>query len=406
MRLSIPSFSIKSLLYAGFVFAGYFKADPRLDWVRVDVTLLLGFLVAMTCIFSLSRANLLISRRAVEVAGLFALLAIPMLWAPPTSEYGVVKVARLFSITFLAILAPIILIRRPKDALSFINAFLIVGLILAFDALITGRTASEYEGAQLVASGSGPIALGRAAGQALVITVIAMATRSMNVVLGTAFAVVLAMALISSGSRGPLLAAAIAAIAVSIFSKTRERPLWIRRLAAAAIVLAVAMFVFSAAPKLARERIDYLVSGELGTSERARLSLYDLSLEIIAQNPQGVGWGGFADYHNIHIYSHNLLLEVAVEAGLGVAILFAIWIVRMIRLARANASGRAGQTLFALTIFFFINAMVSGDINDNRPLFTAFGGVLAIAAFEHRRRSRARPPVEPAARTRLEEARL
>jgi hypothetical protein len=37
-----------------------------------------------------------------------------------------------------------------------------------------------------------------------------------------------------------------------------------------------------------------------------------------------------------------------------------------------------GRVVFAGTVFYLINAMVSGDLNDNRPLFMFVGSALML----------------------------
>jgi len=61
----------------------------------------------------------------------------------------------------------------------------------------------------------------------------------------------------------------------------------------------------------------------------SRLDYWKLSLEIIKDNPViGVGIGGFSSYHKVEVYSHNILLEFAVEGGVvGLIVLCSLFVI-------------------------------------------------------------------------------
>jgi hypothetical protein len=119
--------------------------------------------------------------------------------------------------------------------------------------------------------------------------------------------------------------------------------------------------------------------------------MYATALGLTLQNPFGLGLGGFERYALLDLrYPHNMLLEVGCEMGwlplLGLLILIAASLVCMVRVLRREYSW---QTLFLATVLLnsLLNAMVSGDLNDNRLFFAT-----VLLPFVHRRVQRREAP--------------
>jgi O-antigen ligase len=101
------------------------------------------------------------------------------------------------------------------------------------------------------------------------------------------------------------------------------------------------------------------------------------ALRYSRSEPGGLGWGAFTQLpisgNSEDRYPHNLWIELALEAGwLASLATLAITLVAFVRaVAFAQSSdGVAGGALAALLLFGMTNASVSGDVNDNRTLFT------------------------------------
>jgi F0F1-type ATP synthase membrane subunit a len=75
-------------------------------------------------------------------------------------------------------------------------------------------------------------------------------------------------------------------------------------------------------------------------------------------------------------YPHNLLAETTLESGwlCGATTLVVLAAALAAGWARARRPG--GRVVFAGTVFYLVNALVSGDLNDNRPLFMFVGSAL------------------------------
>jgi O-antigen ligase len=106
--------------------------------------------------------------------------------------------------------------------------------------------------------------------------------------------------------------------------------------------------------------------------------LYDLAWHLGLSHPIGLGWGGYANYAPANLeYPHDIVLEVFAEAGWLAAASLVLWIGYVWARARRRANDFEGMASLAVLTFMLMNALVSGDINDNRTFFLAIG--LAIA---------------------------
>lgn len=375
----------RMLLLLLFLLAGYFKADPRLAWLPFDLTLAAGAGAAAMATISFFRFGPPPVMPTALLFGLFAVYAIPLAWTDFTPE-AEDKVARLFTLTLAAPVFALLLVRSPDDTRRFMNCIVLAGLIMAVDAVLAFPDASLQP---VIAFSSNTIALGRATGSALIWVFIAALVGRLKVLLALPLIGLCAVALASSGSRGPALTTmGIVVVVVLIAGKG-----W-RRIAMGTIVALALGAAAWLAPDVAVERIGAFLGGSLGHSESLRLEAYQESVRVVAENPLGVGWASFGSYVGIFYeaarqYPHNLLLEVAVEAGwLAGAATVAVLSWALLRAFR-NRGNAEGLGVFALLAFLTANAMVSGDVNDNRVLL-AF---VAIAlAGSHRLR-------EPAAKT-------
>src|SRR3546814_9812835 len=72
----------------------------------------------------------------------------------------------------------------------------------------------------------------------------------------------------------------------------------------------------------ALRRLTNLLAGEFGNSESSRLAIWHQTIDVIATSPLGVGWGKLTEHvqvvhaeGNLLLHPHNIILEIAVEAG-------------------------------------------------------------------------------------------
>ena len=117
-------------------------------------------------------------------------------------------------------------------------------------------------------------------------------------------------------------------------------------------------------------------SGDLGASANARVENFDVAWRMFEERPiAGYGIGSFPVYYNGNdetMYPHNILLEVASELGiLGLSLLLILFAVSLRNILRSKSTYKT--VIQAGSMFLFLNSLVSGDLGDNRILFTFLG---------------------------------
>lgn len=116
-----------------------------------------------------------------------------------------------------------------------------------------------------------------------------------------------------------------------------------------------------------------------------RFGFWDSSLHAIDAAPligHGLGSWPIVTPGTIASYPHNIVLEILVELGMAGFVLLVIVGVFGLVSALWTMHGGAhsvGWLMLGLTAFMFANALISGDINDNRYLFAYLGLLVAPA---------------------------
>jgi capsular exopolysaccharide synthesis family protein len=363
-----------ALVTAGFVLSGSFKDLEALAFLPVDATLVLAVVVA-----ALVAAKLISEPvpRAAHIVVFGFLLLIPAAFFTAPTEYGADKELRLFTITFLSMLAPVVLIREWTDVRRHLLALAGVAGVIVAATVVDPRPSSDYAGAPITTGDVGTIGVGTAAAVVIVIATMGLIWGAIpwQVALPTNGAAV--YVLLQSGSRGPLFATVLA-ILVGVFL-VRARPRLGRGLFFVLLAGVGLLVAFSLAPFYSRDRIIDLLTGNTVGSVDNRGRLIEIALHVVNRSPFGVGWGGFqSEAFAAYRYPHNLPIEVLVEAGLLLGGIFVAWLVFCTARAYRATVDFCGGTLFAVLVCVLFEAFVSGDINDNRLTFYVLG--IAVAA--------------------------
>jgi len=389
--------------FALFLFAGYFKADARLVFVqeRIDITLLFLGLSVLVFLYQLIRNsfNLLVPRSFIWSAILFLLLGaifIAGLLHTQSTHYGLDKTMRFIFLTGWAFFGAVFLVTDFLSLKHFSWAVVAISTAMAIDALLSY---SIGQVAFVTAFGSNYIALARATGLGL-LTIVALllpAEQNIGVRFGLWFIATLNLfAVLASGARGPFMALVISLTLLFLLSIHGFPRLKVDRFVFklgfvalfAAIILAVAgQELF---PTLAL-RYQILLT-EVGDSAATRLSFYQVVFDQWAKSPLwGVGTGQFSASvtgEDIRLYPHNIFLELAAETGLFGVLVFTTlvghsFIKGLICLYKRKGSFRIScRYLLVAFCFTLVNAMVSGDVNDNRILFCFIALLVAANRFE------------------------
>lgn len=377
-----------------FLFAGYYKADPRLAFVQrhIDITLLfliLSFLVFFHRALRKSFA-LKISNCFIKVAALFLLLAASLfggLLYTQSWQYGFNKALRFFFLTGWAFFGAGLLVTDILSLGRFSWALVTISTVMAIVALL------DYPGtgkiAFVTALGSNYIGLARACGLGLLtITFFLLPTGKKPLVklsLGI-MATFQLWAMLASGARGPVLSFALSLLLIFVLS-LRLPYLKIDRFALRLGLVTLLTVVALAAvrqelfPTLVY-RVQVLLT-EGGKSVLTRFDLWRSAMKLWMMSPiWGNGTGQFAVAvagADVRLYPHNIVLELGAETGLIGVLIFGIMVgvaflygVRYVFRER-RLSNTVAQYLLVISCFALWNAMVSGDINDNRILFTTLG---------------------------------
>lgn len=360
---------------AVFVSAGAFKGSTLLDWVPFDLTAAGAVATAAVC------AHLLLSDRQPCWKALFAVLVLAAaflpaaIWSPP-SEYATDKVLRLFTLSFLALAAGAIILKDRARATAFLWVLVVLGWVTV--GLATIAPDREAFG-RLVADGGSTINLGRMAGATVIILLAGMLYGRSAWLWPALLSSLPLYALVASGSRGPLLATAIA-VAVLFVLANSGGARRLGRIALLAVVL-IATILIGVLPRVdetALSRIGLLFSADQGASVDARQGMISETAEVLLQYPLGVGWGGLGEVLDPYVYPHNLLLEVGAEGGWIALLALVSVVVAALSTGLAGRTDVARATIAALVVFHLINSLVSGDVNSNRPLFALIGAALAL----------------------------
>jgi len=377
-----------------FLLAGTYKAELVENFhIPVDPTVLLaGLLVLGVLIRALRRGFIAVLPDRRTALG-FCLLAGVMLLSylvTRSGDYGRDKLLRFALLTGLAAFAPFAVVRTREELRCFAGTVVALGMLMPLAGTVTG------EG--LRAFGATHIATGRTVGFGLLAVLYLLLDRprttSMRVAL-VAAAGILGLGLLYSGSRGSMVAlvASLAGFGLVSFGLKKGRRWALAGLAAVAVLLAVVSVAVPAATELMNHRLSQVltdtqtVGAALGRLQRA-----EDAIGLFRSSPLlGVGIGGFDMARGFGDaargdYAHNILLEVACELGLaGLAALFVlIWTglsssVGAMRRSHGRQEFALVTMLFLTMAYFLVNALFSGDLNDNRLLFAAIGLSAALA---------------------------
>lgn len=376
------------------VFSGQVKETVLFSWLPVDLTIAAAAVTALALVVDLGRHGLPSGRVWIAVA-LFALFALPLAVAP-VAEQGVEKVQLLFTVTLLIAVAPFVLLRRRMQVRGFLVATVMLGLIAAY-VVWTSRTTSTGFDSRFYLEGADTIGTARLAASAamvcLLIAFSASLTKPRRLLLFVAGIALLTVAF-ASGSRGPVLGALLALFVLVIVAPQFKR----RRLLVLVLSIAGALITAWVAAQQAGDafaRIAAFVDGQADDSTVARELLTREAWRLIEINPAGIGWGNFYFGGGLFSYPHNTYLEVAVEAGWFIGLIFAgLCVVAAIRYLRLPQSPE-WLVMFGLFVFAALNAAVSSNLTGNRLLIVTLFAALALPLAERRDRSTRTPPRLP-----------
>lgn len=365
---------------AVLVYSGQMKTLPGLSWLPVDLTVIAGVLVALSIVGAVYHQQW-IDKRIFWMLGLWVLFLIPVA-SFASNGYGFQKIATLVTFTLFCAVGPFFLLRTDAQRRAFLMGLIVIGGILSLASFAGGLLTSETGTA---IEGLNPIGASRAMATGAVIMLFYGLSRGRPAAsrwFWILAAAAVTLLLFASGRRGPVLALAVAVvITVALapaFRAHRGRSILLALLAGAGALWAVIR-----SDSMGADRIFDSLGGAGDASTSARTYIWGEALEIMSSTPFGIGWGQFPLHAMVptmttmegRMYPHNLVLEVFTEAGwvVGLALLVVL-VVACFRAVR-GATDSTMTVFLALTVYSGVNAMVSGDVNDQKLLWVA----LAVA---------------------------
>tara|TARA_B100001142_G_scaffold61150_1_gene60236 strand:+ start:1493 stop:2707 length:1215 start_codon:yes stop_codon:yes gene_type:complete len=368
--------------------------DERLVLFDINLPIVISsiyFLCVIFILFSIKRITFSKSKFLFYLFYLLVLIVNPILWMIfGKTDFGLGNF-----INFSLIIVPISIIvlekYERKDVLRTVYVLLLVSCFLALLSSI-GLSLSDRPDGRLATLGGGPIVFARWMGFGIISLLLLPTAIRKRYRYGIAL-LFLILAL-SSGSRGPILSLFLTGM-VYIFLNFNKVIIKTSLL----VILIISIFSFSGLEnklsdfgKLDRVFMNISKKGGSFQSTSARARLITSSFVMLQNYPFGVGSGNWRVVSNQLRpndltpdeleYPHNLFLEVACEYGIATFIVivflflyvFYLSYIRMVRYYRDKTS--LYTLLFYLLIFFSLNSMVSGMLNDSRLLFLIISFIL------------------------------
>lgn len=382
------------LFFILFLYAGRYKTDPRFAWIPVDLTALffgISVLGGIYILFFVSRFSFrpsALKLNAIYLAFIIYALA-TYIWTPG-EIYAKEKLLYIATLTFWPLLATSLII---SSTYKRIRRFMIVYVAFATWVAVEAFLAYQQSGGWTISAlGGDYLGIGRVIGPAVLITLMFVLYYANTLFVRVAGMVIFVLFLyvqLITGGRGPLLSTIIPMLipltaSISLQSKgtvkVRKAFPVMASMAGIAALGGIILLNSENVPVTIR-RLDILFSESTGPgSAQARVSFYVSSLGLWIQNlltGHGVGsWPLLIGHIDMQAYPHNLILETLVEFGLiGLTILGTLFVYGIRNLGGWNVIRSNPLKMLICMIFLntFINAMVSGDLTDNRFVFGALG---------------------------------
>lgn len=332
-------------------------------------------------------------------------------------DYSADKLKVFIAYTSWSYMGAVLIVNTPLRFQRFLTAFVVIATFCAIYAVlgfVFGFEAfrdADYQGSRATVGLGNPIPMGQAAGAAILILAwnsLRHSSRA-SLVLFLIVGAPLGIAMIAGASRTPIIAAVLGMIL--LFGKSLGSQAFGRRAFAVGIaaVLVCGITAFALREnKVIESSADRIAEfAQNGFDTRTALlrqkGWQTATRMFLAEPAKGHGFGSYAKFvsqrHSRrdlrgHLtnkeYPHNIVLELLSEMGLLGLLSFFVLLLPLRHLVVLGTQ-KTFATDFGLaallSMFFLVNAMASGDLNDNRVLFM-FLGLSASIWTKSRRASR------------------
>jgi O-antigen ligase len=367
-----------------FVWVGLFKEQAVVRAFPVDVTLAAGLLLIAVCFhrWLAGRARQIPFGLAAPLAVIGIALVASLAWTP-SPAYGAEKAWKFVTLTTLAALAPLFIVEEERDLRRYFSWTVAMAALVAVVTL-AGPRASD--GRLTIGIEGNTIGIGHLLCTGAIILLLGALTDLLPARLwALAGSVALVGVAAGVGSRGPLLSFVVALAATGV--------IWLARVprktlpVLLVVVAGAALLPFVSLPESSGQRLGAAVSDPVRALEAdPRYTSFGQAVGIIEQHPLvGIGTGGFQSVGVLESppedYPHNMVLELWAECGLAVLIVVLASIVVLLmglwteawRLPASSPGCRLLYLLIGVFMFNLFEAMLTGDLNENRTFWGVFG---------------------------------
>ena len=323
----------------------------------------------------------------------------------PSPNYGWQKIMRFVVFNTTMFITPFVIIKNIGDSqkilLWFRNfliiiVFTMIGYLLYYLAISSGLSLLI----RVSILGANPIAVGTflAIGAGMIVILINRSAYKYWLlyvpILG-----ILIIAIIATGSRGPLLSFLFGVLLFGIFFEKTNQKKMLLFFSVSVVLIALALLVL---PENLTGRYLNYTTGDLVIQREGvkrlstiamRLQYWGLSVNEWLRNIKtvlvGVGSGGFSSFYLLRdykFYPHNMFFEVLLELGIiGLSLLIFFWykISKMLFSIKKIESVSIVSAMWIIAaIIRFLGAQFSGDINGNRVVWMFAAIALSSVYYE------------------------
>lgn len=378
--------------FALFLSAQLFKTMPLFSIINIDLTVLSLIVCLLFVTVQLFYTKLFFPSSFFLVLLIFLMSAtFGFSDNDLSSEYASQKYLRFHILTLFAAFAPLIVIKSNNDLKLFLQILIItwsmyclisfIGLYFSDTGINRASTFEENE-----------IFLGRTSGSLLLITTILFMEKKLKKIYFFIALFALLMLLIASGTKAAIIASlSLIVIYMLLFIKIHKL-VFFSAILTFFIILALP-YIVSHIPSESISRILMFLNGDIGDgSGKIRLEMWGDSLKYALDHIWGIGLGGFSainSKYSFFEYPHNIIIEYLLEVGIIPSIIFIIAIIISLKLLY-KTSQRDNLLItklsFILLLFFFLQALISGDLDGNRVFFSFFSIGLLTPAFNKKQK--------------------
>lgn len=391
MRVLVP---VIGLLVLAFI--GYIKGAPILSASPIDLTLIGAVIVAGVLCWR--APDILRMRGLAPLILLYAVLLIGAVPSGPPTDYSSTKVMQVAVVIPLCLVGGRMILETPRARELWLYGVVAVGIVVAALAFAFPDDVAAESG-RVSIEGGNTIGAGRGVGAAVTVLAVWALYGTRRRVASFLIAAGLVLVLLLIGSRGPILAAAVAITAATFLSRQPGKPT--RALLAGLGIAAAAWFAITRSDTLSAR---LFTLGD--NSSDARRIIWGETLRVAAEHPLGVGWGQLYSYmrpgymldSGTAQYPHNLVLEMLAEIGWVPAVI-AVGVIGYALYLQQRATVTTTETaMLALSVFALVSVMVSGDVTTNREVWVAVGAATACLGADRSGRGKHTSPAEGVAR--------